>query len=61
MALRFNTLTFPCSTHLRNAGLERRQPGKEDGKGLVWISKHNTNGPGAGKGDAGAVLICPGT
>lgn len=38
----------------------RRQPGEEDGKWLVWISKYNTDGPSTGKGDTGMALICPG-
>ena len=61
LALRFTVLTFPCSIHLRKSGLERRRPRKEDDEGLVWITQHSTNGPNAGKGDTGMVLICPGT
>ena len=60
VALRFTVLTFPHSVHLIKSGLERRQPGKEDGEGLVWITQHGTNGLNAGKEDAGMVLNCPG-
>lgn len=52
---------FPRSTPLRNVGLERRQPGKEDGKWAVWIREDNTDGPSAGRGHVGMAMIRPGT
>lgn len=36
------TFTFPCSIPLRNVGLQRKPPGREDWKWLVWVSKYST-------------------
>lgn len=61
MALRFITLTFPCSIHLRNNGLERRQPGMGMERGWCGYTETPQIGLVLGNWNSGMVLVSPGT